>query len=224
MFSPTPMERVVHKVKLKTTKYFAPHNKKKLNNTDFTIISNNCWGGICYEHFGLPKLSPTIGSFFMADDYLRFIKNLDYYLNLELKFVTLEESAHYQEWKDDPEMKNVPIGKLDDVEIVFFHYKDEETARAKWQRRVSRINKNNLIFKFSQMNNCSILDIQRFIDMELPGKKICFVNSRELSRKSSCCVYYKGFEHDKQIFNDTYYWNKYIDVVNFINYGKIIER
>ena len=58
----------------------APLKRKKLNNTDFTIISNNCWGGICYDHFGIEKQSPTVGCFIMTDDYLTFIENLDYYL------------------------------------------------------------------------------------------------------------------------------------------------
>ena len=80
MFTPTFSERVIHKIKIKTMAISAPLKRKKLNNTDFTIISNNCWGGICYDHFGIEKQSPTVGCFIMTDDYLTFIENLDYYL------------------------------------------------------------------------------------------------------------------------------------------------
>lgn len=44
------------------------------------------------------------------------------------------------------------IGKLDDIEVVFLHYKSEEEAYQKWNRRKKRINYNNLIFKFNDMN------------------------------------------------------------------------
>lgn len=160
----------------------------------------------------------------MTDDYLKFIENLDYYLEQSLDFIEIEQSKHYQEWKDDKSLQNVPIGLLGDVEIVFLHYKNKNIAKQKWEKRVKRINKKNLIFKFSYMNNCHDDDIKRFVDMKLPGKKICFVKDLKMSEIDNCLVYYKGFEHDKQIYNDTYYWNKYIDVVEFINEGNVIQK
>ncbi len=39
--------------------------RKALRFTDFTIISNNCWGGMIYESYNLPKQSPTVGLFLM---------------------------------------------------------------------------------------------------------------------------------------------------------------
>ena len=59
-------------LRLKILKYWrvglANHRKKQLKFTDFTIISNNCWGGMIYESYNLPKESPTVGMFFMATD------------------------------------------------------------------------------------------------------------------------------------------------------------
>ena len=52
---------------------FADIRRKGLENTDFTIISNNCWGGMVYESYNLPKQSPTVGLFFMASDYILFV-------------------------------------------------------------------------------------------------------------------------------------------------------
>lgn len=49
-----------------------------------------------------------------------------------------------------------------------------------------------------------------------------FVNQRNHSYK--CGVYYPGFENDEQIYNDTFYWNKYFDVTLFFNTGKIREK
>jgi uncharacterized protein (DUF1919 family) len=60
---------------------FAEQRRKKLTQTDFTIISNNCWGGMIYESYNLPKESPTVGLFFMASDYIRFLDHLKEYFN-----------------------------------------------------------------------------------------------------------------------------------------------
>lgn len=224
MFRPTLLERIVHKVDEKTIPLFAGFKRAKLNNTDFTIISNNCWGGVCYNHFGIKKLSPTVGCFIMTDDYLKFITNLNYYLEQELKIIRVEDARHYPFWKEDSCMKNVPIGVLDDVEIAFLHYKDSEVAKDTWNRRAQRVNRSNLIFKFSYMNQCTKEDLDTFIEMQLPGKKLCFVKDAETAKKDRCLVYYKGFEKDNQISNDTYYWDRYFDVVKFINQGIVAQR
>lgn len=160
----------------------------------------------------------------MTDDYLKFITNLNYYLEQELKIIRVEDARHYPFWKEDSCMKNVPIGVLDDVEIAFLHYKDSEVAKDTWNRRVQRVNRSNLIFKFSYMNQCTKEDLDTFIEMQLPGKKLCFVKDAETVKKDRCLVYYKGFEKDNQISNDTYYWDRYFDVVKFINQGIVAQR
>ena len=74
--------------------------KQKINKTDFTIISNNCWSGIIYESYGLPKQSPTVGMFFMAEEYLKFVSNLKYYVeDCELHFIDPEQSRHKKFYK-----------------------------------------------------------------------------------------------------------------------------
>lgn len=45
MFKPNIIDRLYHMLYVKTRKYKAHSKLKKLNNKDFTIISNNCWGG-----------------------------------------------------------------------------------------------------------------------------------------------------------------------------------
>ncbi len=69
--------------------------RKKLVNTDFTIISNNCWGGTVYESYGIKKMSPTVGMFIMPEDYLKMISNLEYYMSQPLKFIDPDDSK----WK-----------------------------------------------------------------------------------------------------------------------------
>lgn len=91
-------------LRLKLLKYrrigLADWRRKQLESTDFTIISNNCWGGMIYESYNLPKKSPTIGMFFIAKDYIEFLSDLKGYISGKLTFIKSEESR----WKDMPQV------------------------------------------------------------------------------------------------------------------------
>ena len=213
MFTPSTLEKIINKIGLKIRPILSPLRRRRLIRTDFTIISNNCWGGHCYEYFGLPKQSPTVGAFFFASDYIKFVKRIRQYLSKEIIFIDVEKSKHYDFLKK--RNINCPIGVLDDVEIFFLHYPNKKIAKEKWNRRVKRVNWENLIFKFSQMNECSLQNLKDFDALDLPGKKLMFVNKPNMGFK--CGVYYPGYEHDLTIDNDTFYWNKYLDVVKFLN-------
>lgn len=166
--------------RLKTLKFvrvkFAEHRKKQLLGTDFTIISNNCWGGMVYESYNLIKSSPTIGLFFMATDYIKFISNLPHYLSSELTFIKPEKSKNVDYLQTIKNFGVFPIAKLDDIEIVFLHYKTEDDARDKWARRCQRINYEKLIIKFNDQNGCTEKELQDFIN--LPYKNKIFFTSR----------------------------------------------
>lgn len=173
-------------------------DRKKYKKRNFTVISNNCWAGRLYQYLDKPYLSPTAGLYFFADDYLKFIGNLRYYLSLELCFISVEES-HYC---DTLKAKNqvVPIGKLGDIEIVFLHYKTEKEAKEKWDRRKERINFDDIIFKFSRMNGCSDDHIEKFA--ELPLKNKILINNRK-DIKYSFEYYIEGYDGKDEILNDT---------------------
>lgn len=150
--------------------------RKKIKNFDFTIISNNCWGGTIYESYHLKKNSPTVGMFFMAEDYIKFLKNIRYYLEHELVFIEAEDSKYKNELSKDSRWGHYPIGKLGDIELFFLHYHSQEEALNKWTRRCRRINWDKLLVKFNDQNGCTSDLIRNFV--ELPYKnKICFVVS-----------------------------------------------
>ena len=214
MFKPNMVERIIHKLKVKLEKVLAPIKRNFLKNKDFTIISNNCWGGICYEAYGLPKNSPTIGGYFFAEDYLKFVSNLEYYASLDIKMVPVTESKRADSLLER-DGRPIWIGVLDDVEFVALHYADPQIAHDKWMRRVKRINWDNLIFKFSFQNDCTYEQLKEFDELELHGKKLMFVNKP--NHPYHCGIYYRGFENDEQLYNDTFYWNKYINVTKFLN-------
>jgi uncharacterized protein (DUF1919 family) len=221
MFKPNLLQRIIHKCGGYIRPYLAPIKRRKLKNKEFTIVSNNCWGGLCYESYGLRKDSLTVGGYFFPEDYIRFAKNLKYYTSLELKVISASESKHAEQLKKQGNMDK-PIGVLDDVEFVFVHYKNSDVAREKWNRRVKRIHWNHLIFKFSYQNFCTKEQLQEFDAAELPGSKFMFVNQPNMGYE--CGVYYPGFEDDDQVYNDTWYWGKYFDVTKFLNTGGIVKK
>ena len=161
----------------------ASYRKKQLKSTDFTIISNNCWGGMIYESYNLPKESPTVGMFFMAKDYIEFLSDLKGYINGKLTFINPEES----QWKDAPQVSGdkrfgtYPVGVLSNgkntIEIFFLHYHSEQEARDKWERRIKRINWDKLLVKFNDQNGFTETDVENF--MKLPFKNKLFFTCKE---------------------------------------------
>lgn len=171
-----------------------------LKHKDFTIISNNCWGGIIYESYNLPKLSPTVGLFFMASEYIKFLSNLEYYLNTDLTFISPDESR-YAEWlKKDKRFGSYPVGLVDDVEIEFLHYTNECEAYDKWMRRVKRVNRDKMLVKFNDQNLCTVNDVQKF--MQIPIKNKLFFTVRDWGNNGiPCGEFGGGYYQIKQLFN-----------------------
>lgn len=146
------------------------NNRKLLKNKNFTIISNNCWGGNIYQYFGLKYNTPTIGLYITGYDFVKFCSCLDEYLSSSLEFIKWEDAKLYDSLKDK---EKYPVGKLRDIEIYFMHYKTEEEALEKWNDRKKRINKKHILFKLSQREACSKEDINRFMNLPLKNK-LCF--------------------------------------------------
>lgn len=202
-------------------KIIAPIRKKKITSTSFSIISNNCWGGKVYQRYGLQYLSPTIGLYFFADDYIKFVKKLKYYINIPIEIIQSKNSKYYEILKQRNQL-TCPIGKLDDIEIVFLHYKSASEAIEKWERRKKRINWENLIIKFSQMNYCETKHLLEFDKIDYKTKFV-FVNSKQLSEYNVCRVYFKGFEEKKGVLDDTTKYCNYIDINSLVSNRKIIK-
>lgn len=104
--------------------------QRAFTNRDVTIISQNCIGGVFSHDMNLPFRSPTVNLFISADDFVRFVNRLEYYLNIELEISWGEE---------------YPVGRLDDVEVHFVHYETCKEAQAAWERRKKRVNIDNIV-------------------------------------------------------------------------------
>lgn len=143
--------------------------RRKLKNRDFSIISNNCWGGLISQYYGLPYMSPTCGLLINGTDYIKFCKDIKHYLSLKLEFFNFADSIFNSEVYGTVPF---PVAKLGDIQIGFVHYATPKEAAEKWYRRAKRINWNNVIFKLSQRESFSDEDVEAFAALELPNKLI----------------------------------------------------
>lgn len=99
------------------------------------------------------------------------------------------ESAHKEELLKKGQT-SVPIGALDDVEIVFLHFHSEKEAAEKWERRKKRIHWDNIYYKFSEMNDCEYLHLKAFD--ELPTTKKFMFTAKEYPEFSSAVFFNVG--------------------------------
>lgn len=165
------IRNVITKIRNKWHCYF---ERQKLVNTDFSIISNNCWGGLIYQKFGLRYTSPTVGLFILDEDYLKFVESLDYYLEQSLVFIDPRTSIHHDYlYREHNKEITYPVARLDDIEVFFMHYHSKEEAEAKWKYRAARINRKRLLVKFSQRQSNTLDILERFAAVSRKNK-LCF--------------------------------------------------
>jgi uncharacterized protein (DUF1919 family) len=173
--------------------------QRRNNNVDFTIISNNCWGGGIYEDLNLEYRSPTVGLFFYAPCYLNFLENFDRLIDSEIKFVLKSKYNIANNYRVSHN-HYYPIGILDDVEIHFLHYDTEVVAEDKWIRRKERINRDNLFVKFCNRDLCTSELILRFDNLKFKNK-VFFTNKKLSGIKSSV---YLPFYKNQECVGDLY--------------------
>jgi uncharacterized protein (DUF1919 family) len=136
---------------------------KSIKNKELTIFSCNCIAGTLYHDMGSIFKSPTINLMINFKDFYKFSKNVDYYLNVDLKELS---NFNY----------NYPLGRLDDIVIHFVHYKSFSEALNKWNSRRKRISEDRF-FIFTDRDNFD-QDLLTELD-KLQIKKVLFT-SKEL--------------------------------------------
>ena len=115
---------------------FSVEKYRKLLESKLTILSMNCFGGIVSHTLGLRFYSPTINMYFSEEDYIKFLKNLRWYLKQDL--IKLADGFN-QDLKI-----SYPICKLGDITIHMNHYGDFKEAKQKWEERLKRINMDDI--------------------------------------------------------------------------------
>ena len=184
--------------------------------TDFTIISNNCWGGMVYESYGLRKMSPTVGMFIMPADFVRFCADLSGYLARPLEFVSPDRSKWVSVLGGKDNWGTYPIGRVGDVELHMLHYHDEETARRKWESRVSRVNYDRILYKPNDQNGATEEDLLAFDALSLEHKVV--FSAREHPNVPSCVKLRCPRSHEYvRASYEPFGHNRAFDVTRYIN-------
>lgn len=195
----------------------------KLQNKDFVIISNNCFGGQAYQWLKLPYNTPFVGLFLYGQCYLKLLQNFDFYLKQDLVFVT--KSAY----KDI--IQAYPIALLYDVELHFLHYKTQQEVIDKWYRRLERlkeqINYDNFFFQISDQDLIDENIIEAFHKLDFKNKlSFSAFDIEGLNNQQHINVYkqYNQFKtctpNGKKLFEISFL---YVDFVKWIN-TKTITR
>lgn len=158
-----------------------------LKNHSFSIISNNCTGGYIYQYFGIPYNSPTAGLLFETGDYLRLCQNPEYYFTRTPVFIEPDECKNVEIMEKTNRWGTYPCGVIDDVEIYFMHYSDQNDALDKWNRRCKRINYDNMVFLMTENEMTTEEDIRIFCSM---------------SMKNKICLTYNKYDIEETIYSD----------------------
>lgn len=150
-------DRINGKIQRKKRDELIEKEYAKLKAKDFSLIAQNCIGGIFYHDMRMQFLSPTINLFFKEPDFVKFVSNLKYYISLEPEM----------RWEEE-----YPVGKLDDIEIYFMHYHSCKEAKEIWNKRKSRINYDKILVLATDRNGFT--DEVYKVWEEIPYKKVLF--------------------------------------------------
>ncbi|MBO5136218.1 MAG: DUF1919 domain-containing protein [Clostridia bacterium] len=198
------------------TKIRMPILRRRNENCDWTLICNNCLGGLVTHDFGQQFRSPTVNLFFPDRSFFDFVEHMEYYLEKQLEDGGVNKDPQY------------PIGVLKgdgekpDILVHFMHYRDFKEASEKWNERKKRMNKNNIyvVWTFA-FDNYTQEDYKRFQALPVE-KKVGFVNKSELCKTYDNMYYIKGFEKKQSLGNILQFSNlfgkRYYDQFDFIKW------
>lgn len=181
-------------------------NRKRLSNDNFSLITCDCTGGCVAKDLKVRMNSPTRNFYFNADDYIKFCKNLDYYLSLVPEPYTGNYSGGGSEYL---------MASLGDLKMFLVHYPSVEQCQQEWLRRRDRVNKNNMFFVMNDRNYCTEEDIKMF------DNKVCFTHKKYPQYKST--YYISGSENDnylKSVMDYVHQWwiIRYYDQFDFVTW------
>ncbi|MGX3065835.1 DUF1919 domain-containing protein [Ursidibacter arcticus] len=176
------IKRITDKLNSYIRKIVNYRNQKRPLNRNFTVISSNCTGAFILHDLNLRFNSPFVNLFLTPTDFIRYLKNIEYYQQQSLTFIETE--------------KRYPVAKLSNLTIHFMHYSSADEAKNKWQQRTQRMNLAQLFIIMTERDGCTYQDLVEFDN--LPFKhKIVFTHKPYPELQSA--FYIKGFEQQTQV-------------------------
>lgn len=175
--------------------------QETLEAQNFTFISQNCIGAIIYHDMEMKFLTPTVNLYFNSKDFIKFVSNLDYYLNCEITF--LEDAKCI-------------IAVLDDLKIYCLHYNSFEEAKEKWNERKARIIRNRIFVISTDRDGFDDKDFENFKNLKYPK---ALITCEEKWKDNDFVIYLEQYKNDIQVpdtipSREFYKDNKIIELVN----------
>lgn len=161
----------------------APLRNRLLKNKDITVISNNCSDKLIYEAIGIPpkNRSPFSNNAMNHEDYLKLVKNVQYYIEQELeldsyeyKGITIDKSDVY------------PVGRLGDIKIHFAHSSEWEKIKGIWEKRKNNIYLDSMFWIFSDYRRPILYPV---------AKEFSQLNVNKCIQLSECMYYLPGVNY-----------------------------
>lgn len=117
---------------------------------------------ILYHNLGLRFDTPTINLYFPADDFIRFVSDLHYYIDKA-------DLVEYPTTEVD-----FPVGVLGTgnraIKIYFEHYPTFANARDKWNERKQRIHYDNIYIMMGYHHGATMTTIEHFEELPYAHK------------------------------------------------------
>lgn len=167
-----------------------------LKNKGFTLIANNCNGGIIYHSMGERFLSPTINLFIPVEDYFCFLENIHEAVATDIYEIETDRAGKTFKY---------PLGELTlkngkTIQIHFMHYKSFDEAQTKWIERCKRINFRNLFVLMEMGIETTDEYAERF--RNLPFKHKVAITNREFTN-TDCTIFV-------DIYGESFKWGRMV--------------
>ena len=182
-------------------------NRRKLKNRDFSLFSSNCNGACICHDLGLQFRSPFVNLWLTAEDFVKLLEAPKEYLSAPLEFLEEKEVSY-------------PVARLKDVTLHFQHYGTQQQALEQWQRRVRRINWDDLFVLMTDRDGCTEALLRRFDALPYPHKAV-FTHVPYPDIPSA--VYIPGFEKEPCVgecsaFKNGYSGKKWYDAFDYVTW------
>lgn len=189
---------------------FRLYNRVRLKNKNFSVISRDCVGGVIVHDLRLRFDSPTVNLYFSDDDFLKFCRNIKFYISQELIETAIKDITF-------------PVGTLgqgeDKIVIYFVHYDSFAQAKQKWDERCKRIHWDNLYFITNDRGNSSEDFIRKFD--ALPYEHKAIITFRDFDGVKSAVRLPDKYIHYLTKENE---WHTVLEYISRFSLGKIIDE
>lgn len=145
--------------------YFSWDKYLEIYQSELTIISSNCWGGVICKTLGMECCSPFKNLWVNPEDLCSNYNNLKEILKQEPRCIGWDRDSHSHH--------KYPIGRIGTMDLHFNHDTVFSEAIEKWNRRVKKVNYNNLFLEIYS-DNKEVVNM--FLDLVKNGANgVCFV-------------------------------------------------